>query len=507
MAPDGPGLRGRQPRRDLARLPGREIHAHELRSSVSTSDGDRPRAVGRRIRIARVGAAREARTLPPSRLHGTGPSGACRPPRARGARRAPRGRRASSADRTPRIRWRAAASSPACAAAGASGRSAISFGIALELGVLAAARRLRLALGGRRLDLPDGEAALAARGIPAHEQPASVRRHLRRQRAAGQALPELSLDQPGLLQALLLRERAGRQLGAEPVVERLRRFAEDPLERLGEAAAARGGHPFPQLRQRLPAVPVGEPLEIRRADEVRDRAAEPARRAVELAVVGQPALDRELSQHHRAEARAGPARAGSAPLRRWSRSPRSPIPATRKRAGRTAPERAARGRPRSGCAGARGGRCARSRAWPPAPSSRRSRRSRIPTRVPRSTAGSPAGRGTERRCRWRPRRDRRPRPRSAGPGRSRRSRSPARGSLRSLPRRGSPRPRTAPGSGSGSAPSRPSASRPPAPARGRRRTRQKEGLRDRPGAWREGYQRGAETFLPPVRLPLEMEDP
>ncbi len=187
-------------------------------------------------------------------------------------------------------------------------------GIALELGVLAAARLFRLAFQGRRRNLPDGETAAGARGIPADEQPGPVRRHLRRQRAAGQTLPELSLGEPGLLHASLLCERAHRQLGAEAAVEGLRRIAEDALERRRETAAARGSHALPEARQGLPAVAVGEPLEIRRADEVRDRAAEPALGAVQIVVVRQPALDRELAQHHRAEARARPARPGQRSL-------------------------------------------------------------------------------------------------------------------------------------------------------------------------------------------------
>ena len=218
------------------------------------------------------------------------------------------------------------------------------------------------------------------------------------------------------LEALLLVDRPTGRLRDETVVEILGRAAE-ALPRTRPRTLPRSGrHAPPELPKTLLAGSRGQPLEVRRAHEIRHRRAEPARSAVELRV--------RTAACPRSRAAAAPSRAGSRPagpspsarLRRASRIPRRASAASRERSDRTAPAEAARGRTPIRCPAARGARRGRPRASRGSRSNPENRPATRPRRAARSRARSPAGRETARPSRSRRRPGPRRRPRSAAPG-------------------------------------------------------------------------------------------
>ena len=304
-----------------------QVDAHE-RAAAEALRGLRRRSgrrrPDRRPRTSRAaGHARDAgRSRAPS-----GSRSQCRTPSASGARRAkrtlaPSGIQRGSAAEKPFVPRQG----PARAGAGAATRDGPRprSGSSVELGVLSLPLLDRAPRSSVRTPRsPNREEALARRRIPPHEQPRPVAARPAapacRPAAAARARPRRARPPA----ASSPPRRARRELGPEAVVEVARRSRRRRpgtprrIRRRGATPCASRG------RGRLSGPSRSdEPLQIRRADEVRHRAAEPALRAGRARrSPRQLSLDAELAQHHRAEARRSAVPSRSARPRRASRSP------------------------------------------------------------------------------------------------------------------------------------------------------------------------------------------
>ena len=170
-------------------------------------------------------------------------------------------------------------------------------------------RGWRCASLGAPREFPDGEKAPAPLRVAPRQDSRAVGRHLSRPRAAVEALPELPLHETrGREPRLLLQGIRGDLLG-EALIERPRSLPENrPGRRPG--SRSRTWPCAPRAGQAVRAAALRHPLEIGGADEVGRRAAEPAALAAERVVLRELLFDRELAQHHRAEAGGRPARTG-----------------------------------------------------------------------------------------------------------------------------------------------------------------------------------------------------
>src|SRR5438309_676467 len=94
-------------------------------------------------------------------------------------------------------------------------------------------------------------------------------------------------------------KRIAGQLGGESPVQCARALSIDSCKRLVERAILSGRKPPPDVGEAGVAAPVSEPLEKRRAGEVRERPAFVCSRRIELLVCRKLAFERPLSEERR----------------------------------------------------------------------------------------------------------------------------------------------------------------------------------------------------------------
>ena len=256
MAPDGPRLRRGQRDRDLVHGARRKLHPDERGRPEAAAHGHGPVASRCGVRVADVGAAAHAEDaarseLPAIEVDVEGSVG--------------RGRAAGEENR-------AAARHPA----------RIRAGMAVDPRKRPARpRSLSRFLAAGAAELPHRQLALVARWVAPRDEPRPVGRDLGREGAAPQAQRELPFGEALRLQTLLLVEGLRGQLGAEPVVERLGRVAEDRVKGRLEASPRETKRASPRAaaaRPRPPAARATRGRPSRRGTPVSLRATCPMRR-------------------------------------------------------------------------------------------------------------------------------------------------------------------------------------------------------------------------------------